>query len=131
MPQGTAGPACVLDSATKLGYFQSPSYPDFSSQAPDGYAVGSDIELMFYAFNGDPRLKRTPYTAKVVTFDSDDTETGVTLFGESFRTTKKRACTDSLQTKIIIYSQTKAGKTPCHFVPLMFSIRIGPYQTIP
>jgi hypothetical protein len=82
MPQGTAFPACVLDSATPVGYFSHPSYPHFSSQAPDGYAVGSDIDLIFSAFEGDTSQKRTPFTAKIVTFDSNDIVNGVTLFGK-------------------------------------------------
>jgi hypothetical protein len=64
------------------GAVVEPSSPDFSAQAPNGYVIGSNISIEYYVFDEPANEKdfSTPFTAKLVSFDSMNAKDGITLF---------------------------------------------------
>jgi len=65
--------------------FEKPENPNFSSQGPDGYTVGSNINITWIAkglaVGGGEPDKRARFTGKILLFEADASDGGVTLFG--------------------------------------------------
>jgi hypothetical protein len=65
--------------------FEKPERPNFSSQGPDGYTVGSNINITWIAkglaVGGGEPDKRARFTGKILPFEADASDGGVTLFG--------------------------------------------------
>ncbi len=81
-------PSMDFSSAVVNQAFLSPSAPDFSGGAPDGYVVGTNLNITFYTSpifdsssvsKGDP----PPFSARLISyFDSEPKpDLGISLFG--------------------------------------------------